>query len=389
MNIKLADAQWLVSEAKKELVGIDVQEDILKLATRLRKRLTQTQTRLLCELLELRRRGRPKFSKSDEMFFIRSRLEQATDERIADYKAIRFEGQPRIVDLCCGIGGDAIALARMGELTIVDLSAAIVHLAQANLSVLEQNAAPITDDARTVPLADYSAWHIDPDRRVEKRRSDPEWCEPSLSEILDFQKYCSNGAVKLAPGASVTRLLERGVELEWIGHGGECQQLVAWFGELANHPGKKTATWLHSGGASSLVELPAGGCRSTSRPSTFVFEPRPSVLAAGLEESAAVSYGLSRLGQTAYFTGDAEVDSPMMSAFQVLEDIAFHRDALNKQIRRHGLCVTEVKKRGVSIDPNALLSELKTTGKPSDLSDATLLLYSIASSIRVTIARRL
>jgi hypothetical protein len=67
---------------------------------------------LVIDQVELRRRARDKFAIADRMFFTRKGLEQATDEQIAAVKAARFPAGQPLADLCCGIGGDLIALAR-------------------------------------------------------------------------------------------------------------------------------------------------------------------------------------------------------------------------------------------------------------------------------------
>src|SRR5580698_6638370 len=60
---------------------------------------------------ELRLAARGKFSRAMEMLFTRAGYEQSSSETIAWHRAARFGGARRIADLCCGIGGDLIALA--------------------------------------------------------------------------------------------------------------------------------------------------------------------------------------------------------------------------------------------------------------------------------------
>ncbi len=60
-------------------------------------------------LAEGRRRGAAKFTRADAMWFHPTGLEQATAEPVARHKAARFAGAT-VADLCCGIGGDALAL---------------------------------------------------------------------------------------------------------------------------------------------------------------------------------------------------------------------------------------------------------------------------------------
>ena len=64
--------------------------ELLRLASRLRKELPAVRCALVLEQLDLRRRARQKFSAADAMFFTPTGLEQATDQRVAAYKASRF-----------------------------------------------------------------------------------------------------------------------------------------------------------------------------------------------------------------------------------------------------------------------------------------------------------
>jgi len=80
----------------------------------------------------LRRLAGRKFSRADEMLFDRVALEQATDEIVAAHKARRFAGLGRVADLCCGIGGDSLALAAVAPVVAVDWSPMRTFMAEHN-----------------------------------------------------------------------------------------------------------------------------------------------------------------------------------------------------------------------------------------------------------------
>ncbi len=63
-------------------------------------------------LARLRRRAAVKFLHADRMFFTPDALEQASSDMISRVRAERFwaAGYTQIVDLGCGIGGDAVVL---------------------------------------------------------------------------------------------------------------------------------------------------------------------------------------------------------------------------------------------------------------------------------------
>jgi hypothetical protein len=79
-----ADARpWLERAARRGM-------SLVALTKLLRANLSPARTHLVLELVQLRRDAAIKFERAAEMFFTRRGLEQATDERIAAYKAERF-----------------------------------------------------------------------------------------------------------------------------------------------------------------------------------------------------------------------------------------------------------------------------------------------------------
>ena len=433
-------ARWAIERADEVLdVDPDVLRDSLKLATKLRKRFDADETRALCSIAETRRKAGAKFANASRMFFTPVGYEQATSQAIAQYKARRFEqlrrpanenlpirnasrtsnrdfvqtpagknssadpltrrqtvdGEAAIecVDLCCGIGGDAIWLAEHANLTVVDRQETCVEFALANLRLHNRKAQGITKDLRQVELERFHAWHIDPDRRLNgNRRSTPNACEPPLDEFLSLPGLSQHGAIKLAPAADASSLLSMGAELEWIGCQQECRQQVAWFGDLARHPGKRTATWIlgaqhEVGGAyEQLVETQAS-VRESTEPKSFLYEPRASVIAAGLTEDLASRFELERIPNTAYLVGDTRQSSILFRRFRVLESGAFHHQTLVQRLSALQLRVTEVKKRNVDVDPETLLRQLSAIGEPS-FQNAVVIMFPQGTSVRYAIASR-
>src|SRR6516225_9221446 len=79
-----------------------------------RKHHPPTLAKAALETALLRSRARDKFTDADRMYFTREALEQATGEAVARHRANRFARFGSVADLCCGIGGDALALAAAG-----------------------------------------------------------------------------------------------------------------------------------------------------------------------------------------------------------------------------------------------------------------------------------
>ena len=107
------------------------------------------------------------------MFFTPVGGEQATDQWVAAYKASRFPAEVPVADLCCGIGGDLLALALRGPVTGVDRDPAVALLAAADACAVVPQATVmlVATEVESFDVGRFAAWHIDPDRRPEGRRT--------------------------------------------------------------------------------------------------------------------------------------------------------------------------------------------------------------------------
>ena len=64
----------------------------LQIATWLRQKLPKTQAQAVLETIVLRQHAATKFSRADQMYFVRAALEQASAETVAKHRARRFAG---------------------------------------------------------------------------------------------------------------------------------------------------------------------------------------------------------------------------------------------------------------------------------------------------------
>src|SRR6476660_6178534 len=181
------DGQALLAELR----DIEVTPDsALELGTRLRQRYPAGLVASALAQQDLRRRARAKFSRAMDLYFTRDGLEQASSEPVARHRAVRLAaaaadaaggpgGAPVIGDLCCGIGGDLMALAEQldgaGLVLAVDRDPVHLAMAAANAAVrgLAGRVRTWEGDVRDAPLAGLAAVFIDPARRDGGRRMAP------------------------------------------------------------------------------------------------------------------------------------------------------------------------------------------------------------------------
>jgi hypothetical protein len=399
--LTLDDYRWLVSGAAEPWLA-RVREELADsdgptaaMLSRLRKDLSAERAHLVVEQVELRRRAREKFALADQMFFTRKGLEQATDEQVAAAKAARFP-TGAVADLCCGIGGDSVALGRRTttrmaseELEAVELDPSVAVLAAANLRLHGcENMSVVTADAATFPVTDCAAWHIDPDRRAEGRRtSRVELYAPSLEELRRLLQQNSNAAIKLAPAAEAPVDWGQAAELCWLGSRGECRQQVAWFGTLARQAGQRSATIVDArGGERTIAGQPDEPVPVAAKLGQYLYEPHAAVLAARLAGALCREHSLAAVSSgIAYLTSDVLIGEPACEAFEIRDVLPLDRKQLRAYCRERHIGRLEVKKRGVEIDPAKLRKAVIGAGD----CEATLVVSRVLGAVQAIVARRI
>jgi hypothetical protein len=392
--LDLDDVRWLVSpEAECWLAEAAAGEPTVALAARLRAALSAPRVHLILEQTELRRRARAKFSRSGSMFFTRTGLEQATDEHVASYKAGRFPTGAAVCDLCCGIGGDLVALAGRGPVVGVDRDERAAIFAAANLRACHAvhdvaSASVVLADATRFGVDRFAACHIDPDRRPGGHRTTRvELHDPGPAAIDHLRAHIANVAVKLAPAAVLPQDWCAEADLEWIGRGGECRQLVAWFGRLAQHAGRRRATLVGPGGKPhrTVVGNAEHEAPVAERVGRYLYEPDTAVLAAHLSGTLAGEHGLAQLAPgIAYYTGDRLVRDAALAAFEITDILPLDMKRLRNLLRERDVGRLEIKKRGVEHDPDRVRRQLQPRGDTA----ATLILTRWHARATALVARR-
>jgi len=386
----LDDYRWLIGpQAAAILTQLAADTAPLHQQTqRLRRHLTAARATLALEQVELRRRGAAKFPRAEEMFFTRTGLQQATDLWIAQYKAARMGRHGSVADLCCGLGGDLLALAGQKDALGVDRDPIAVLLAEANLSAARLKACVRCDPAEDADVAHFDAWHVDPDRRTEGHRTSRVASGSPSDEILEqLLTLNETAAVKLAPAAVVPKTWESRCQREWISRDRQCRQQVLWFGGTSTSHGQCRATAVHRDGrpADSIVGQPNVQISLANKIGPFVFEPDAAVLAAGLTGHLANGCGLQGLtAGVAYLTGDQLHQHGLLQAFEVVEVLPLDMKRLRAAIRERRIGNLEVKLRNLPHDPAVVRRQLRPAGDES----ATLLLTPTPQGARAILARR-
>ncbi|MCP3819927.1 class I SAM-dependent methyltransferase [Streptomyces sp. A3M-1-3] len=369
----------------------------LATATRLRREHPAELVSAALGQARLRQRAVAKFGAEDafRMFFTPNGVEQATRTSVAAHRARRFAslGVRGVADLCCGIGGDAIALARAGvSVLAVDRDPLTCAVARANAEVLgladliSVRCADVTE----VDTSAYDAVFVDPARRGGSPRGvarsaslrgggratggrifDPEAYSPPLSWAIEAARTAPHAALKIAPGVP-HEAIPGDAEAEWISDGGDVKEAVLWFGTA---PGSVRATLLPDGAALWTAEpLPDPQPGPVGR---YLYEPDGAVIRAHLVAEVAEKVGGRLIDETiAYLTSDELHATPFATAYEITDVLPFNLKKLKALLREREVGVLTVKKRGSAVEPEELRRRVKLHGPHA----ATVVLTRVAGA---------
>lgn len=347
------------------------EEDFLRHFAALSRSLPAGLARAALETAILRQEARAKFSQAERLFFTRAALEQASGSEISAFRARRYAGFTRVLDLGCSIGGDTLALAAVAPALGVDRDPLRLALAQANLQALGLTGRAHlvqADLGQPLPcvLSKETALFFDPARRDARGRiHSVQAYHPPLSSIHAWLERCPALGVKLSPGVELAELAAyREAEIEFISLRGELKEAVLWFGAL------------HSGAARRAVLLPGPHilCAGEnpepearlSEPLEFLYEPDPAILRAGLVRPLAQTLDAWQLDpEIAYLTAHRLQVTPFARAWQVEAWFPFNLKRLRAELRARQVGAVTVKKRGSPLEPQALIHELRLKGSRS------------------------
>ena len=361
----------------------DSDADVLKLVSDLRK--AGHPPSLVSAVLSqsrLRAKAVGKFGEfAERMLFTEAGLEQATRLRVAALHAGRFAGlgarlgrPPRVADLGCGIGGDAMALAAV-DLPVVAIDADEVTATVASFNLAPfSNAQALQADAQTVDLSSYDAVWLDPARRTgghsnTTRLTRSEDYSPSLDFAYLLAATLPLG-MKLGPGHDRNQI-PMDAEAQWVSVDGQLVEMGLWFGALARVGIRRSALLLTKAGVHELTAPADTEDAPVQERGNYLYEPDGAIIRARLIGDLARSMNAGMLSAgIAYLTNNTFTPTPFASAFRVLEALPFDEKKLRLALLERRIGTLEIKKRGVDVDPATLRTRLKLKGPES----ATLIL---------------
>lgn len=335
---------------------------------------------------------------ADLMLFTSEGLEQATRLPVAARHAdrLRRAGATRVVDLGCGIGVDAMAVAGMGmAVEAVERDPATAAVATVNLRHFPRasvHLAEAADFPDVLPVARPgtpggvdAAWADPSRRRGSHRLKDPEQWSPALSWALALPGTgVGSVGIKVAPGIDHDLVAPggpaQGWTAAWTSVDGDVVEAVLWWGGAAQAGASRSATVLRT--VPAAAPGPAGspgegeqvqeagtltdaglGPAPVGTIGAYLHEPDGAVIRAGLVAHVAEQLGGRLLDpMIAYITTDEPVRSPFARSYVVHAVLPWGLKRLRSHLRAHGVGRLTVKRRGSPIDPEELRRALRLEG---------------------------
>ena len=333
------------------------------------------------QLAEARRKARTKFpEQAHRLMADPQAVEQATDWVTACHKADRIAAQLQpnepILDLCSGMGGDAMAMtARHLRVRAVD------HDPRRAWMTARNAACPaVAADVTTLDLRNRVC-HIDPSRRAAGRRlmrlEDYQPGPDFLTQLID---HCPDCAIKLGPGIDRDHPLTQRGELAFVSLHGRLVQAVLWTGRYASSP--RSSVLLPTG--ESLIGQP--GQPPTRTLGANLYEPDPAAERAELLHLLCDRLDLGELHPgLGLLTGDVATGSPWVTGFGVLASMPWKERRLREALRSLDAGPVEIKTRGGVVDPDPLQRRLRGRGS----QPLTVFILRLGSSLHAIVTSRL
>lgn len=380
------DGQALLAMLARESLG---EHDLLTVVERYRKQYPVELVRAAVEVAQLRRRGLEKFPSADRMYFTRDSLAMASSETVARHTARRFAGLAHVLDLCCGIGGDALALAENARRVLaVDRDPLALAMARANARAvhledrIEFIEADVTEFVQNLPLilGRPDAIFADPSRREAAHAARrPQAYAPTLAWCLELIRVALRVGIKTSPAMDYEDALDAlPAEVEIISLHGECKETMLWLGEFRTCARRASilpeqVTLTDTGSTSAAV----------AEVGEWIYEPDPAVIRAHLIQRLAGEFRLWRIDRDiAYLSNDAPVKSPFMKTYHVTAVLPWSLKGLNAALTARKIGQVTIKKRGFPLTPDELRPKLKLRGPHS----ATLICTRVMDKPMVVLA---
>jgi hypothetical protein len=414
---------WLVSgegaELRERTKGLT--QPTPAQVTALRKHWSAAQVHAALQMVAGRAKAVAKFGERGEtMVADPEGVEMATGPTSGAWKAARLANVARdrvIGDICCGIGGDALAMHAAG-LQVVPVDRDPLRAWMAGMNVgrpaglvdLEQ-----PDDIDKLRALGIQLAHIDPARRNSSGRIwRVEDLQPGPAAIARVVGAFRDVGIKLAPGLDYATLDQVGAtdaEVEIISERGKLTQAIVWTGELAGaldrgvtHAQRivarsgstptRRATLLGKYATVTLAGEADGALPVATTMGRFVYEVDDAIERAQLLAAACSRSGMHMAHPSlGLLTGDHPPEviaqqwpdaQTWLRGFELLDEMAWNERKVEQRLRQLGAGLVEVKTRDRVVNPD----QLQPAWSRKTGVSLVVFVLRFGKSVRAMVARR-
>jgi hypothetical protein len=409
-GLELEHWLWLMSDEGAELRErtAGVTQPTPAQVTALRKRWSAGEVHAALQMVAGRAKAAAKFGERGNLMLADPEgVEMATGPGSGAWKAARFAkvaGGRMVGDVCCGIGGDAMAMSSAGlKVVPVDRDPLRAWMAGMNIGseagLVDLEQADAVEKLRAIKI---EMVHLDPARRTSSGRVwRVEDLQPGPGAIARVVGAFPDAGIKLAPGVDYSALGELGVgeaEVEIISERGKLTQAMVWTGAMAGAlDGVRTARRATLIGKSMTVTMAGaadGAVPVAPALGRFVYEvddaiERAEVLTVACERSG-MGMAHPALG---LLTGDEPPEAiaarwadamVWLRGFEMIEEMGWNERKVEQRLRQLGAGFVEVKTRDRVVNPDQLQPAWsRKQGVPM-----VVFVLRFGKSVRVLIARR-
>lgn len=336
----------------------------------------------ILNIVHLQIKGKLKFPRAKLMKFSREGLAQASSKYLAEYRTWKIRDKlgevTNCLDVCCGIGGDSIAMATRWKVVAVENDKDTIDMAKHNIRVynLERNIDFVEGDINElienktfidkVRNTDYI--FFDPSRRSEEGRTVKiEEYRPPLSLVGKLQLISPNICVKISPGTDLNRI-KYDCDIEVVSYKGEVKEVMLWFGNLKEKSDVNQIMATKLPEKNTLIKSKSKLDILQSSPKTYLYEPDPAFIKAHLIEDLAKEYGLNLINKKiAYLTGNEKIKTPLLNRYLVKGVVNLDFKEINTMLFELNIGRVDFKARGVKIDLRNIHKKIHGKGKNAGL----------------------
>jgi len=302
------------------------------------------------------------------LFFDRDGFQMASATGCASYhaKLIAEVGATHVLDLCAGVGMDALSIARQGiRVTAYESDPARAVFARANAAVtgLADRIVVVCSDVTTTTFPrDVHVAFFDPARRDENRKQivSSEHVLPPLSFLDQIaQAGVDSVLVKLSPAIDRNLGAQWNADTELLSESGQCKEALLRIGRF------------RSGAGMSAVLLPGLERLDSPTPQAevreligqWLYEPDPAVIRAGLVGHVAHEVdGWLIDSHIAYVLSDQQVETKFADTYRIETGFPYHLKRLQDELVSRDVGRVVVKRRGFPEEPEEIRKQLKLRG---------------------------